>query len=41
MLNVGIDIGGTKIAGGVVDDTGAIIERARVPIQRMLDLSSR
>ncbi len=30
MLNVGIDIGGTKIAGGVVDDTGAIIERARV-----------
>ena len=30
MLNVGIDIGGTKIAGGVVDDAGAIIERRRV-----------
>ncbi|PZU48475.1 MAG: glucokinase [Microbacterium sp.] len=31
MLNVGIDIGGTKIAGGVVDETGAIVERLRVP----------
>ncbi|MBF4561125.1 ROK family glucokinase [Microbacterium sp. VKM Ac-2870] len=30
MLNVGIDIGGTKIAGGVVDDDGVIIERLRV-----------
>lgn len=31
VLNVGIDIGGTKIAGGVVDAAGAIIERLRVP----------
>ena len=31
MLNVGIDIGGTKIAGGVVDESGAIVERLRVP----------
>jgi len=30
VLNVGIDIGGTKIAGGVVDDAGVIIERRRV-----------
>lgn len=30
MLNVGIDIGGTKIAGGVVAEDGRIIERARV-----------
>ncbi|WP_404446990.1 ROK family protein [Microbacterium marinum] len=30
MLNVGIDIGGTKIAGGVVDPDGNILERRRV-----------
>lgn len=30
MLKVGIDIGGTKIAGGVVDDEGRIIEKLRV-----------
>lgn len=30
MLNVGIDIGGTKIAGGVVDDEGRIVEKLRV-----------
>jgi glucokinase len=28
VLNVGIDIGGTKIAGGVVAEDGRIIERA-------------
>ncbi len=31
MLNVGIDIGGTKIAGGVVDEEGVILDRRRVP----------
>lgn len=30
MLKVGIDIGGTKIAGGVVDDTGRIVDKLRV-----------
>lgn len=30
MLKVGIDIGGTKIAGGVVDDAGTIVEQRRV-----------
>ena len=30
MLKVGIDIGGTKIAGGVVDDEGHIVEKLRV-----------
>ena len=30
MLKVGIDIGGTKIAGGVVDDHGHIVEQLRV-----------
>ena len=30
MLNVGIDIGGTKIAGGVVAADGTILERLRV-----------
>ena len=30
MLKVGIDIGGTKIAGGVVDHDGRIIEKVRV-----------
>ena len=28
-LAIGIDIGGTKVAGGVVDESGAIIHRAR------------
>lgn len=28
---IGIDIGGTKIAGGVVDEFGRILERIRVP----------
>lgn len=31
MLNVGIDIGGTKIAGGVVAEDGTIVEQLRVP----------
>lgn len=30
MLSVGIDIGGTKIAGGVVDPDGVIVEKLRV-----------
>ncbi|MCR2800619.1 MULTISPECIES: ROK family glucokinase [unclassified Microbacterium] len=30
MLKVGIDIGGTKIAGGVVDDAGNVVEKLRV-----------
>jgi len=30
VLTVGIDIGGTKIAGGVVDADGAIVEKVRV-----------
>lgn len=30
-LSVGIDIGGTKVAAGVVDATGAIAERLQVP----------
>lgn len=30
MLTVGIDIGGTKIAGGVIDAGGAIVEKLRV-----------
>lgn len=30
MLKVGIDIGGTKIAGGVVDAEGRIVEKVRV-----------
>jgi glucokinase len=30
VLNVGIDIGGTKIAGGVVDAAGGILEKLRV-----------
>lgn len=28
-LDIGIDVGGTKILAGVVDDTGAIIDRVR------------
>jgi glucokinase len=29
-LAVGLDIGGTKIAGGVVDEDGTILEELRV-----------
>ena len=29
-LTIGVDIGGTKVAGGVVDDSGRIVSRARV-----------
>lgn len=31
MLAIGIDIGGTKIAGALVDDDGTIVSEARVP----------
>lgn len=31
MLAIGIDIGGTKILGGLVDDQGRILEELRVP----------
>src|SRR3954469_12718543 len=30
-LTIGIDIGGTKVAGGVVDDNGKVLQRARRP----------
>ena len=29
-LTIGVDIGGTKVAGGVVDETGRIIARSRI-----------
>ncbi|MBA8816329.1 glucokinase [Microbacterium halimionae] len=38
MLTVGIDIGGTKIAGGVVDPGGVIIEKTRVDTPKDPDL---
>ncbi|GAB3941630.1 hypothetical protein GCM10027614_27310 [Micromonospora vulcania] len=28
-LTIGVDVGGTKVAGGVVDDTGAVLVQAR------------
>jgi len=31
VLSIGIDIGGTKVAAGVVDDNGAILERLQEP----------
>jgi glucokinase len=30
-LTIGVDVGGTKIAAGVVDETGTILARTRVP----------
>ena len=33
-LTVGVDVGGTKIAAGVVDETGKIIEKTRTPTPR-------
>ena len=41
MLNVGIDIGGTKIAGGVVAPDGRILERLRVPTPTDTDALAR
>ncbi|WP_288784436.1 ROK family glucokinase [uncultured Microbacterium sp.] len=41
MLNVGIDIGGTKIAGGVVAPDGRILERLRVPTPTGTDALAR
>ena len=29
MLAIGIDIGGTKVAGGIVDDEGRVLHRSR------------
>lgn len=29
-LTIGVDVGGTKIAGGVVDDTGNVLEKVKV-----------
>ena len=29
MLTIGVDIGGTKVAAGVVDETGAVLARGR------------
>ena len=34
MLTVGIDIGGTKIAGGVVNEQGDVLAKARVETPR-------
>jgi glucokinase len=33
-LTIGVDIGGTKILAGVVDETGAILDRVKVPTPR-------
>ncbi|MGI9198953.1 MAG: ROK family glucokinase [Candidatus Nanopelagicaceae bacterium] len=40
-LTIGIDVGGTKVLGGVVDESGAILEKARrdTPIQGGKDLT--
>jgi hypothetical protein len=38
---IGIDIGGTKIAGAVVDEFGAIVRSERVPTPRAIRSSSR
>ena len=31
LLSIGVDIGGTKVAAGVVDEGGAILERWQEP----------
>ena len=36
-LTLGIDIGGTKIAAGLCDEQGRIVERTRVPMPRDVD----
>jgi glucokinase len=33
-LTIGVDIGGTKILAGVVDETGAILDRVKIPTPR-------
>ena len=37
-LEVGVDVGGTKIAAGVIDATGAIVRSARRPTPRATDI---
>ena len=33
-MKFGIDLGGTKIEGVVLDDAGKVIERRRIPTER-------
>jgi len=36
-LSCGVDVGGTKISGGVVDEDGAVVEELRVAGARVDD----
>ena len=39
-LTIGIDVGGTKVLGGVVDESGNILEKARRDTPRQGDRKS-
>ena len=36
-LTIGVDIGGTKILAGVVDEDGNVLDRVRVPTPKDSD----
>src|ERR1039458_8998442 len=40
LMTIGVDIGGTKVAAGLVDSTGQIIQKARVPMVATADAAT-
>ena len=39
-MTIGVDVGGTKVAAGLVDATGAILRKARVPMVATADAAT-
>ena len=39
-MTIGVDVGGTKVAAGLVDSTGAILRKARVPMVATADAAT-
>ena len=40
LMTIGVDVGGTKVAAGLVDSTGQIIQKARVPMVATADAAT-
>jgi glucokinase len=40
LMTIGVDVGGTKVAAGLVDATGQIIQKARVPMVATADAAT-
>ena len=39
-MTIGVDVGGTKVAAGLVDSTGTIVRKARVPMVATADAAT-